>query len=178
MTNKKLNRKLKKNKYRIIFLLIAILASFIIITSVVKKSKEAEIARYDNEILIVKANGDQLDSLTLKELRKLGAENKTISINNGLEKVSIEGVAIEKIIGKLNYNLRDRSAIIIEDNEGKSKKLSMSVALEPDRVFLVYKINDTPIHDLASSYGKMAIIDINSTSSEDWFTNVKTIDIQ
>lgn len=108
----------------------------------------------------------------------MGPVNKTITINNGLEKVSIEGVAIEKIIGKLDYNLRDRSAIVVEDNEGRNKILPMSVALEPDRIFLVYKINDTPIYDLASSYGKMAIIDTTSSSSTSWFTNVKTIDIQ
>lgn len=178
MNSKKVNKKLKRNRYRIFLFLAAIVIGFLIVIGSIKKIRETEISRYDNEILIVKGSGDQLDSLTLKEIRNLGSSKKIISLNNDLEKVPIEGVPIEKIIGTLNFNLPDRSSILIEDNEGNAKKLSMSAALEPERVYIVYKINDKPLYDLSPEYGKMAVIDTSSADSTSWFTNVKTLDIQ
>ncbi|MBM0045771.1 hypothetical protein [Anaerococcus sp. mt242] len=178
MDRRKVNRKLKKNKYRIIISIVAILSIILIAAFIHKKNIESAIAKYDNEILIVKGNGDQLDSLTLKEIRKSGGEKKTISINNGLEKVDIEGVSIDKIIGNLNINLKDRAVMLIEDNDGNQKRLSMSAALEPERVYLVYKIDGSPVFDLNQRNGKMLLIDTSADSSASWVRNVKTIDIE
>lgn len=178
MDRRKVNRKLKKNKYRIIISIVAILSIILIAAFIHKKNIESAIAKYDNEILIVKGNGDQLDSLTLKEIRKSGGEKKTISINNGLEKVEIEGVSIDKIIGNLNINLKDRAVMLIEDNDGNQKRLSMSAALEPERVYLVYKIDGSPVFDLNQRNGKMLLIDTSADSSASWVRNVKTIDIE
>ena len=108
----------------------------------------------------------------------MGAETITIKINNGLESRSIEGISIEQIIGKLDYNLKDSGVMIVEDNEGNSKRLSMSDVLEPERIYLVYKIDDKPIFDVSPSYGKMMVVDTSSNSSKSWITNVKTLDIQ
>ena len=178
MDRRKVNRKLKKNKYRIIISIVAILSIILIAAFIHKKNIESAMAIYDNEILIVKGNGDQLDSLTLKEIRKSGGEKKTISINNGLEKVDIEGVSIDKIIGNLNINLKDRAVMLIEDNDGNQKRLSMSAALEPERVYLVYKIDGSPVFDLNQRNGKMLLIDTSADSSASWVRNVKTIDIE
>ena len=178
MDRRKVNRKLKKNKYRIIISIVAILSIILIAAFIHKKNIESAIAKYNNEILIVKGNGDQLDSLTLKEIRKSGGEKKTISINNGLEKVDIEGVSIDKIIGNLNINLKDRAVMLIEDNDGNQKRLSMSAALEPERVYLVYKIDGSPVFDLNQRNGKMLLIDTSADSSASWVRNVKTIDIE
>lgn len=143
-----------------------------------KRIAENAISKYDNEILIVKGGGDQLDSLTLKEIRKMGSTKKTIELNNGLEKTEIEGISLEKVIGKLNYNLRDKSVMIVEDNDGNIKRMSVSSALEPDRVYLVFKINNTPLYDLAPSYGNLALIDTTLDTTTSWITDVKTIDIE
>ena len=176
--NNTIGKKFKENKYRIIvFLSLAIIA--VLTMSYLKKmSNENEISKYDNEILVVKGSGDQLDSLTLKELRNMGPEIKDIRINNGLESASIEGISLEQIIGKLDYNLKDSGVMVIEDNEGNSKKISMSDVLEPGRVYLVYKLNGKPIYDISPIYGKMMVIDTASNSSQSWITNVKTLDIQ
>lgn len=172
------NKKLKKNKYRIITSIIIILIVFLLGSIIRNSINEREIAKYDNEILIVKGDGKQLDSLTLKEIRKLGSEKKKVYLNNGLEKVNIEGVAIEKIIGKLNINLKDRSVLLAEDNDGNQKRLSMSKALEPERIYLVYKMDGEPVFDLNPRYGKILLIDTSSDSSSSWVYNVKTIDIE
>lgn len=113
MDNRKVNKKLKKNKYRLMIAVFAVLIVFLIGFLIRKHNVEKAISKYDSEILIVKSDGNQLDSLTLKEIRKLGAEKKSVYLNNGLEKVDIEGVAIEKIIGKLDVNLKDRAFLIV-----------------------------------------------------------------
>ena len=135
-------------------------------------------SKYNNEILILKGEGDQLDSLTIKEIRGMGSENRTIYLNNGLEKVAIEGVSVEKILGKTNYNLKDRSLLIAEDNDGNLKRIPMSQALEPDRIYIVYRINDTPIFDLSKNYGYLTLIDTSQDSSRAWITNVKALGIE
>ena len=178
MTNKDVTKKIKRNKYRLVIGIIAIIAILILIFSIRNYFKERAVSKYDNEILIVKGDGDQLDSKTLKEIRNSGSDKKTVYLNNGMEKVDIQGIPVEKIIGNLNINLKDRSYLVVEDNNGNSKKIPMSATLEPERIYLVYKINDSPLYDLNPSYGKLAIIDTTLDDSSSWIKNVKTIDIQ
>lgn len=178
MTRRNVSKKIKRNKYRLIIGLIGIVAILILLFSIKNYSKEKAISKYDKEILILKGDGDQQDSKTLKEIRTSGSENKTVYLNNGLEKVEIEGIAIEKVIGKLNINLKDRSYLVAEDNEGNTKNVSMSAVLEPERVYLVYKLNGKPLFDINPAYGKIAIIDTSLDDSSKWITNLKTIDIQ
>lgn len=178
MSRNRLGKRIKRNKYRI-FLLLALLILLLFIFFVIKKiSSEYEISKYDSEIIIVKGSGDQLYSLTLKELRKMDADTKNIRINNGLQTTSIEGISIEKILGNLDYNLKDSSVMVVEDDEGNSKKIAMSDVLDPGRVYIVYKINGDPIFDVDPKYGKFMIVDTSLNSSEYWITNVKTLDIQ
>ena len=54
----------------------------------------------------------------------------------------------------------------------------MSVALEVDRVYLVYKIDGEPIVEYNPSYGSLVIIDTTSKTANSWITNVKTLNIQ
>ena len=76
MAKKKVKKRLKRNKYRLIISLVAIAAIFILSFSIRNYSKERDLSKYDHEILILKSNGDQIDSMTLKEIRKKGSENK------------------------------------------------------------------------------------------------------
>lgn len=177
MSNK-LSKVFKKNKYRIFLVLVIFLILSFALALFKKVSSENEMAKYDSEILIVKGNGDQLDSLTLKELRNMGGQKLNISINNGLETTQVEGISIEQIIGKLDYNLKDSGVMVIEDDEGISKRVSMSDVLEPGRLYLVYKIDGNPIYDVNPLYGKMMIVDTTTNSSSKWLTNVKTLDIK
>lgn len=178
MDSKRVNKKLKKNKYRIIISILGILVVIMLGFLIRRHNIEKEISKYDNEILIVKGEGNQIDSLTLKEIRRLGVEKKSINLNNGLEKATIEGVAIEKIIGNLNINLKDRSFLVIEDNDGNQERVHMSAVLEPERVYLVYKIDGTPLYDISPNYGKMILVDTTDDSASSWITNVKTLDIE
>ena len=54
----------------------------------------------------------------------------------------------------------------------------MSAALEPERVYLVYKMDGEPVFDISQNYGKMLIIDTNAESTTSWVNDVKTLDIE
>lgn len=174
----KFNRIFKKNKYKLY--LLALLAIVLIFLGIFlkKKYEDMTMSKYSNDIVIIKGNGDELKSFSIKELKALGSNKTEVYINNGLEKVEIEGISLEKLIGNLDYNFRDRPTIEIEDNNGNATRYPMSVALEVDRIYLVYKIEGQPLLEYNPSYGTMAIIDTNSKSASSWITNVKTLNLQ
>ncbi|WP_311376700.1 hypothetical protein [Anaerococcus lactolyticus] len=59
-------------------------------------------AKYDNNIIIIKGNGDEIKSFSIRELKKRAGSSKEVYINNGLEKVKVEGVSLEKLVGNLD----------------------------------------------------------------------------
>lgn len=168
----------KKNKYKLFLLgLFAIVLVFVTVF-IKKKYEDMTMSKYNNNIVIIKGNGDELKSFSIKELKSLGSNKTEVYINNGLEKVEIEGISLEKLIGNLDYNFRDRPTIEIEDTNGSATRYPMSVALEVDRIYLVYKIEGQPLLEFNPSYGTLAIIDTNSKSASSWITNVKTLNLQ
>lgn len=177
LVNNTMNKFLRKNKYKLYLLVIGLV--LILFLGIFAKSKidNAKMAKYDNDIVIIKGNGDEIKSFSIKELTKL-ASKKDVYVNNGLEKVKIEGVSLEKLVGNLDYNLRERPIISIEDTDGNSSRFPMSIALEVDRVYLVYKIDGEPVSEYNPSYGTLAIIDTTTKSANSWITNVKTLNIQ
>lgn len=173
-----IRKKLKKNKYNIILIIIIILVLTILGIFIKSKIEDYKMSAYGNEIVVIKGNGDEIESFSIKELKDLGADKKEVYINNGLEKIKIEGISLEKLIGRLDYNLRERPTLVIEDTEGNSTRYPMSVALEVGRIYLTYKIDGQPVKEYNPSYGSLAIIDTTSKSASSWITNVKTINIQ
>ncbi|EEI86996.1 hypothetical protein HMPREF0072_0387 [Anaerococcus lactolyticus ATCC 51172] len=173
-----MNRFLRKNKYNL-FLLVAFIVVLIIIGFFIKaKIDDINMAKYDNNIIIIKGNGDEIKSFSIRELKKRAGSSKEVYINNGLEKVKVEGVSLEKLVGNLDYNLRERPVISIEDTDGNSNRFPMSVALEVDRVYLVYRIDGEPVIEYNPSYGSLVVIDTTTKSANSWITNVKTLNIQ
>lgn len=177
LVSKTMNKFLRKNKYNLYLLVIGLV--LILFLGIFAKSRidNAKMAKYDNDIVIIKGNGDEIKSFSIKELTKL-ASKKDVYVNNGLEKIKIEGVSLEKLVGNLDYNLRERPIISIEDTDGNSSRFPMSIALEVDRVYLVYKIDGEPVSEYNPSYGTLAIIDTTTKSANSWITNVKTLNIQ
>lgn len=177
LVSKTMNKFLRKNKYNLYLLVIGLVLILLLGIFVKSKIDNAKMAKYDNDIVIIKGNGDEIKSFSIKELTKL-ASKKDVYVNNGLEKIKIEGVSLEKLVGNLDYNLRERPIISIEDTDGNSSRFPMSIALEVDRVYLVYKIDGEPVSEYNPSYGTLAIIDTTTKSANSWITNVKTLNIQ
>lgn len=173
-----MNKFFKKNKYNLVILVFILLILAVIALVIKSKLDDINMAKYENNIVILKGNGDEIKSYSIKELKKKGSTRKDVYVNNGLEKVKVEGVSLEKLIGNLDYNLRERPLVSIEDTEGNSTRFPMSIALEVDRVYLVYKIDGNPVADYNPSYGTLVIIDTTSKSANSWITNVKTLNIQ
>lgn len=173
-----IRKKIKKNKYNILVLILIFFILAIVFRFAKNKIEDLNLSKYGNDIIIIKGNGDELESFSIKELKKLGSDKTEVYINNGLEKVEIEGISLEKLIGNLDYNLREKPIISIEDTNGNSERYPMSIALEVDRIYLVYKVEGKPLAEYNKDYGTLAIIDTTSESTSSWLTNVNTINIQ
>ncbi len=173
-----MNKFVRKNKYNLVLLVFILIILSVVGIIIKSKLDDINMAKYENNIVILKGNGDEIKSYSIKELKKKGSTRKDVYVNNGLEKVKVEGVSLEKLIGNLDYNLRERPLVSIEDTEGNSTRFPMSIALEVDRVYLVYKIDGNPVADYNPSYGTLVLIDTTSKSANSWITNVKTLNIQ
>lgn len=173
-----MNKLLRKNKYNIFVLILIIIVLTLLGIFIKNKINDINMSKYDSNIVIIKGNGDEIKSYSIRELKKRAGSQKEVYINNGLEKVKIEGVSLEKLIGNLDYNLREKPVISIEDSDGNSNRFPMSIALEVDRVYLVYRIDGEPILEYNPSYGSLVVIDTTTKSANSWITNVKTLNIQ
>lgn len=173
-----MNKLLRKNKYNIFVLILIIIVLTLLGIFIKNKINDIYMSKYDSNIVIIKGNGDEIKSYSIRELKKRAGSQKEVYINNGLEKVKIEGVSLEKLIGNLDYNLREKPVISIEDSDGNSNRFPMSIALEVDRVYLVYRIDGEPILEYNPSYGSLVVIDTTTKSANSWITNVKTLNIQ
>ncbi|MDD7306325.1 MAG: oxidoreductase [Peptoniphilaceae bacterium] len=171
-------RTLKKQKYNIILLLIIVIVAVFLIGLLSSIIKNRKLYKYDNEIVVLKDNGSEIDSISLKELRKNQISNLDLTLNNQSKKTSIEGVSLEKIINSLNLDTTKYTKLETTNKNGGRNSIAIDKALEPDRVYLVYKINEKPVHDYNKSSGVFAIIDTQSKDSSDWILDVKEINLK
>lgn len=171
-------RTLKKQKYNIILFTILIIVGIFIIGFLGKTIKNRNLAKYDKEIVVLKDNDSEIKSISLKELRNSQSAVVNLPLNNQSKKTSIEGVSLEKIINSLKIDTTKYTTIETINKNGAMDSIPIDNALEPDRVYLVYKINSKPVHDYNKRSGNFAIIDIQSKESSEWILDVKEINLK
>ena len=171
-------KKFKKNKYNIYLALIGFFLILLMTFFVKNKIADYNLRKHDREIVIIKDSENNQHSYTLREIRKIKSIKKKVKLEKGLEEVELTGVALERLLGDLGYNLEESPNLIIEDSEGNYTTFPTSVALEVDRVLLVYKINNKPNQDYDDAMGALSLIDTISDNKESWVKDVKVLDIK
>lgn len=171
-------KKFKKNKYNIYLALIGFFLILLMIFFVKNKIADSNLRKHDREIVIIKDSENNQHSYSLREIRKIKSIKKKVKLEKGLEEVELTGVALERLLGDLGYNLEESPNLIIEDSEGNYTTFPMSIALEVDRVLLVYKINNKPNQDYDDAMGALSLIDTISDNKESWVKDVKVLDIK
>lgn len=180
MKNRKNNNTLKifrKNKYNLILIIIFLVIGLILFSKLINFIANRNLVKYDNEIISLKNNDSEIDSLSLKNIRKMDTSNVKISLDNGQE-FKVEGVSIEKILNKEGIDANLSSRIEFVDTNGKKTNMSLDKALEVDRVFLVYKIDSKPNIESNRKLGTFFILDRQEKDSNNWIKNIQIINIK
>lgn len=167
----------RKNKYNIILLAVVIVISLILFSKLVNYISNRNLSNYNNEIFVIKNNDSEIDSLTLKDLRKLCSTESKVTFENG-EEFSVVGISIEKILKKEKINPNLNNIIEFSDQKGNKTNLSMETALEVNRVLLVYKINSKPSIEYNKKLGVLFALDKQDKDSSKWIKNIQTINIK
>lgn len=171
-------KRFKKNKYKIYLSLISLVLAIFLIIFVKNTISDYYLKKYDKEIIVIRDSDNIQHSYSLREIRSLKAIKQKVRINKGLEVVELTGVALEKLLGDLGYNLEEAPDLLIEDSNGNTTTFPMSVALEVNRVLLVYKINNKANRDYDDSMGTFSIIDTTSDNKSSWVKDAKLLNIQ
>lgn len=169
---------LKKQKYNIIVFVFIFLVVIGLIGFLTSFFKARGFSKYDQEIVVLKDNGSEIDSISLKELRKGQSAKVSLLLDNQEKKTSIEGVSLEKVINNLKLDTTKYSKIDTKNRNGIRSSISIDKALEPDRVYLIYKINSQALYDYNKDFGYFAIIDTQSKDSSDWLLDVREINLK
>ncbi|WP_311370248.1 oxidoreductase [Anaerococcus hydrogenalis] len=167
----------RKNKYNLILLVFVIVIGLFLFSKALDFLSNRNLSSYDNEIIVVKNNDNEIDSLSLKELRKLGSTESKVTLENG-EEFTLTGVAIEKILKKEKINPNLNNVVEFSDQKGNKTSLSMETALEVNRVILVYKIDSKPNIEYNKKLGVLFALDKQDKDSGKWIRNIQTINIK
>lgn len=179
MAKKKSAKKtLKKQKYNIILFTVLTIFVFILVGLIAGFVKNRSLAKYDKEIVVLKDNGSEIDSISLKELRKGQSTSVSLPLNNQDKKTTLVGVSLEKILNSLKLDPTNYTKLETTNKNGAKDSISIEKALEPDRVYLVYKINSKAVHDYNKKYGYFIIVDTQSKDSSEWLMDVKEINLK
>ena len=178
MSKKNRSKIFKKNKYRIYLGLIGLFVLFILLIGIKNGISNHRLKDYDNDILIIKDSNNNQKSFSLKELRSYKNIDQKISLNNNREEVNVKGVPLEQLLGDQSYNLEESPEILVEDSDGNTETLPMSVALEVNRILVVYRINGKANKDYDNTLGSFTIIDKTDTSKDSWIKDAKALSIQ
>lgn len=176
--NKKSFKKvLNKNKYNIILFLVFAFIALLMIGKISSFMANRDIAKYDEEILVVKNNDSEIESLSLKDLRKIDSSKIDIKQSNDLE-INAEGISLEKLLNKVNIDPIKNKLVEFIDGKGNKSTMALEQALELNRVFIVYRLVGKANMEYDDSLGVMFVVDSQNNDSSKWIKDVKIINVK
>lgn len=176
--NKKSFKKvLNKNKYNIILFLVFAFIALLMIGKISSFIANRDIAKYDEEILVVKNNDSEIASLSLKDLRKIDSSKIDIKQSNDLE-INAEGISLEKLLNKVNIDPIKNMLVEFIDGKGNKSTMALEQALEVNRVFIVYRLFGKANMEYDDSLGVMFVVDSQNNDSSKWIKDVKIINVK
>lgn len=167
---------LKKQKYNILVWGLIIIFAIFIVSKIAYTISNRSFNSMDSSVLIVKNDGNEVKTFTLKQIRNMDSKKKQVEVSN-IEKVEIEGIPMVDFLSNIDMDSSKYVNMYLYDENGNKSYLAMENVLEPDRYYLVYRINGKPNRQYNSSFGVFAIIDTRSSSIDSWDKNIQTIDI-
>lgn len=176
--NKKSFKKvLNKNKYNIILFLVFAFIALLMIGKISSFIANRDIAKYDEEILVVKNNDSEIASLSLKDLRKIDSSKVDIRQSSDLE-INAEGISLEKLLNKVNIDPIKNMLVEFIDGKGNKSTMALEQALEVNRVFIVYRLFGKANMEYDDSLGVMFVVDSQNNDSSKWIKDVKIINVK
>ena len=136
-----------------------------------------DIAKYDEEILVVKNNDSEIASLSLKDLRKIDSSKIDIKQSNDLE-INAEGISLEKLLNKVNIDPIKNMLVEFIDGKGNKSTMALEQTLEVNRVFIVYRLFGKANMEYDDSLGVMFVVDSQNNDSSKWIKDVKIINVK
>lgn len=167
---------LKKQKYNILVWGVIIIFAIFLVSKIAYSISDRSFNSLDSSVLIVKNDGNEVKTFTLKQVRKMDSKKKQVEVSN-IEKVEIEGIPMVDFLSNIDMDSSKYVNMYLYDENGNKSYLAMENILEPDRYYLVYRINGKPNSQYDSSFGVFAIIDTRSSSINSWDKSIQTIDI-
>lgn len=175
--NNNISRLFNKNKYNFILFIIVLIISLFLFSKIASYISNRSLMAYDKEILTIKNKDSEIDTLTLKDIRKMGQSEMKIITDKG-EEFKVAGVSIEKILTREKINPNLNNTIEFSNEFGHKTNMSMETALEVNRVLLVYKIDNKANMDYKKDLGSFVIIDKQEKDYSKWIKNIQVINIK
>lgn len=175
--NKTIKKKFNKNKYNIILVIIAIIFVVFISSKAINAFSNRDLAKYDDEMIVIKNNDNEIISLSLKDIRNMSSQSVEINQNNDVV-IDAEGLSLEKLINQVNIDPNLNNIVEFIDGDGNKFTMALESVLEVDRVYLVYKTVGKPNMDFDKDLGIFYVVDKQQKDANNWIKNVKIINIK
>ncbi|MDY3005486.1 oxidoreductase [Anaerococcus porci] len=172
-----IKKNFNKNKYNIILIIIAIIFAVFLLAKIIDNISNKNLSKYDNEMIVIKNKDNEITSLSLRDIRKMGGQNSKINQHSDVV-IDIEGLSLDRLINKVDIDPNLNNIIEFIDGKGNKTSIALESALEVDRVYLVYKTINKANIDFDKKLGVFYVVDKQQKDANKWIKNVKIINIK
>jgi hypothetical protein len=133
---------MNKQKITLIGVMIVLIVVMAVTYSLSRADLDDRVELYNETEFVLKANGEDIVTYNLKELKEFGSVDFDANLKtNGkkAEKHSYTGISLKEIYDSLDVNYDDFSALQVSSVDGYVVMVDIKKLLEGDNVYLAYK---------------------------------------